>query len=302
MKKFISLFSAICMLFALAGCHRVGTAEKSGSESDTTASSAAQTESATSTYTGAQSENRPEAWAAAYPAIAQSLNEFYIIFNGNPSYYYFRNTVDLKDWVNTEFNLDGWYYYKGRIISSDGKWAIPENFPDLAVFETYTAEEYSGPVLSEEERTVEAGTVYASNSCTPFVLSGLRLDGDGSADKNNSELSLRDVRSDFSFGESIRFYIDGTNDFEGNENQLKNKLKVFCVPHRAAEDYKTMTAAQVSSVCAFENDYKDSSEIGSYNFENTVQADSGKGFVAGLYDILLYYEDTLAYYTVINIA
>ena len=129
----------------------------------------------------------------------------------------------------------------------------------------------------------------------------LEFDGDGSQEENGKSLALKGIRSDFKTGESIKFYINGSNALEGQENLLANKLRIFCLPHRDAKDYLIMSADNVAAISAFSDYYQDS-PFGGWNFENSVNNDDQNRFLPGIYDILFYYEDTLAYYVMINIA
>ncbi len=81
---------------------------------------------------------------------------------------------------------------------------------------------------------------------------------------------------------------------------LANKLRIFCLPHRDAKDYIIMSADNVAAISAFSDYYKDA-PYGGWNFENAVNNDEQNSFLPGTYDILFYYENTLAYYVMINI-
>ena len=300
MKKTICLL-CIMLTVLLCACGRVTYTGNSGivqtgvnvSETETT-----KKESPTVTD-GSELKNRPEIWAAKYPEMMAELNEFFIVRGEETSYYYYRTGSTFESWVNSELNIDKWYYHAGKIISNDGKWAI-DKAEELSPMSTYEAKEYSGPTLSAEQRNPKAGVVYAANSCTPFTLLGLRLDGDGSQDGNGKELALKGIRSDFKTGETIRFYINGANALDGSENLLANKLRIFCLPHRDAKDYVIMSADNVAAISAFSDYYQDA-PYGGWNFENAVNNDEQNNFLPGTYDILFYYENTLAYYVMINI-
>ena len=300
MKKSICLLCALLTLF-LCACGRVQYTGNSGiPQSGVTASQTETTKAESPTVTdGTALKNRPEIWAAKYPEMMTELNEFFVVRGEDTAYYYYRTDSTFESWVNSELNIDKWYYHAGKIISADGKWAI-EKSEELSPMSTYEAEAYSGPTLTAEQRNPKPGVVYAVNSCTPFTLLGLRLDGDGSQEGNGQALALKGIRSSFKSGEKIQFYINGANALDGAENILANKLRIFCLPHRDAKDYIIMNADSVAAVSAFSDYYKDA-PYGGWNFENSVSNDEQNRFPAGLYDILFYYEDTLAYYVMINV-
>lgn len=299
MKKTTALLFIFILVFVATSCRKIESAEVTNVSISTTETSLTGTSQGNDNVI--EGANRPESWAAAYPFMADALSEFYIASDGNVNYYFYRNSEDLRYWVNTEFNIDGWYYYNGRIISADGKTAIEENYEPLSPFVTYKAEAYSGPLPSAEETEKATGTVFALNSCTPYALSGIRLDGDVNTQENRNSLSLTDVRTSFSLDENIMFYLDGENALDGLENKLSNKLMIYCVPSRDAEQYKNMTSDEMSAICAFENSYTDAAQLGSFNFSNSVKAGNDKGCGSGLYDIVFMYENTAAYYITIEI-
>ena len=300
MKKSICLLCIMLTVF-LCACGRVTYTGNSGVPQSGVNTSETQTtkKESPTVNDGNELRNRPEIWAAKYPEMMTELNEFFIARGDDTVFYYYKTGSTFESWVNSELNIDKWYYHAGKIISNDGKWAI-DRAEELSPMSTYEAKEYSGPTLSAEQRNPKPGVVYAANSCTPFTLLGLRLDGDGSQEGNGKELALKGIRSDFKTGESIKFYINGSNAFDGPENVLANKLRIFCLPHRDAKDYIIMSADNVAAISAFSDYYKDA-PYGGWNFENAVNNDEQNSFLPGTYDILFYYENTLAYYLMINI-
>ena len=172
MKKAISLLFVFAIILTTTSCRKIESAE-SVKTSESTAEKTV-TQSGADYNNSVEGANRPESWAVKCPYMAKSLNEFYIVCDGIANYYFYRNTYDLKDWINTEFNIDGWYLYYGRIISADGKNALEENCEPLSPFVTYNAVPYDGPLPSSDESTTVTGTVFALNSCTPYALNGIR--------------------------------------------------------------------------------------------------------------------------------
>ena len=298
MKKMTAL---ICILLSLSLC-ACGRVEFTGEPM--THSAAASTEPTTAekpvVVDGATLKNRPEIWAAKYPDMAAELNEFFIVSGETTSFYYYRTGSDLEAWLNSELNIDKWYYYGGRVISNDGKWALPLRYEALSPMVTYAAEPYEGQTVDAQQRVPSSGTVYALNSATPFTLTGLRLDGGISQEGNGRQLALKGIRDSFQIGEPIRFYIDGSNAREGEENLLANKLMIYCLPHRDSKDYLIMSADNIASSAAFSDKYKEAA-YGGFNFENSVMNDESGSFPAGAYDIVFCYENTPAYYIIINI-
>lgn len=148
----------------------------------------------------------PEDWAKRYGIV---LKQFSIVTGDKTYEYKFRDSGLLNEWIYSEFNTDGWYSVGKNIISSDGKWCVSEYEP-LANGNVYKATAYSGKTHSEEEREEYVkGVVYQVKSCTLYRLVGLRLDGDKALfDQNNKPPTLHDVRYVFEVGETISVYAD----------------------------------------------------------------------------------------------
>ena len=139
MKKLLAILTALSIVLAFSAC---GKKDKTTSEPEEPSSS----ETTSENLSGVINTNSQEAWETKYPGINVCPFSIHYAEYETGEYeeqYYFANGGDLRDWVNTPFNLTGWFVYDGMIISADGQYAIKNSAPlsENAVYEAEKLEE-----------------------------------------------------------------------------------------------------------------------------------------------------------------
>ena len=163
------------------------------------------------------------------------------------------------------------------------------------------AESESAPAQGDETLPSSAagdnytlGTLVTVNGETPFVINGLRLDGNRSAGENNGRpYATEGIRSGFFLDERISFYIDTPYSNPDSED-----AKVLCLPHRSFDKYENIPFDELAEEAAFCETFtgQESEEISC--FDPYVFSEE---FGEGDYDILFTYQDKIVYYIVINL-
>ena len=233
--------------------------------------------------------NTAEYWSFAYPGL--DINRFSVKFISDGETektvdYYFCNAGLLCDWVNTEFNVDGWFYKDSdEIVSADGYYVIKTNDAITADC-SYKAEKRYSPV----ENPHKTGLVHTLNSGSEFRLYGIMLRGLFSDPDANAVYSLHDVENEFEPGEAVDIYIDGLY----NEN-AQGKLAIVCIPHSDDTDFASLNSAIM----------EDPSCIFSTNDVDPEATPACVGLTLpdeseGLYDILFIVGNSVDYYVTIE--
>ena len=136
------------------------------------------------------------------------------------------------------------------------------------------------------------GTLVTVNGETPFVINGLRLDGNRSASENNGRpYAVQDIRSGFFLDERIAFYIDTPYSNPDSED-----AKVLCLPHRPAEKYEGVSFEELAENAAFCETFtgQESDEYSCFD-PYVFSEDFGEGY----YDVLFTYRGEIVYLLVI---
>ncbi len=237
--------------------------------------------------------NTAEYWAYKYPdSEIKSFKVNFLEHEGGDyteEYFYIRGG-SLKNWVNTDFNLSGWYAFNDKIIIADGTYCIDD--PDvLSKGCVYDAKPFDS---SDIGIPANVGNVCTLNSASPFNLKALMLKGNLQYNER-TEYSLHDLRYGFWFGEEISLYING----EYAENADKN-LKIYILPHGLLSAFATMTEEELgsSSVAKF----KDIKLYDSANYEVSCTAKvEQKKNPEGLYDLVFACGGKIDYYMTLEI-
>ena len=138
------------------------------------------------------------------------------------------------------------------------------------------------------------GSLVTVNGETPFILNGLRLDGNRSASENNGkDYATEGIRSGFFLDERIAFYLDTDYSNEDSED-----VKVICVPHRPFAEYEELNYEELTEQAAFIETFYGQEDTDISCFDPYVFSED---FGDGDYDVLFTYQGDIAYYTVINL-
>lgn len=230
-------------------------------------------------------------WADKY---GLNVCPFYISINGEETKYFFRNGGELKNWVYTEDNTDGWYWYNGMVISKDGKHAVGPEFEYFSSFCTYEALPYDGPVLTEEEQNaVKEGVLYVINSYTPINTNwGIALLGEGDEDV---ETSCTDIRSSFAAGENIRLYTSLSQTDE------PMTAEIYVLPHQDGRTFTEEMTVELKQTAVtgtiFAGPVTSEEPAAILCISDRAPAESEDG----RFDIILTYDDMIVCWTVISI-
>lgn len=220
--------------------------------------------------------------------------------------YYFRNGGSLVEWLRTEMNTDGWYFYQDMIISKDGKWAIPQEEYDssFSSFCEYVAVPYDGPTLSEEEQAiVMPSTLYALHSWTPFFAwsyNGIFVESDYRHEDVDMVFGKDGLDSDFHTDSDIFIYI-GERDSDEKE-LLDGHAQCFIIPHKDIKEYNGFIDAEeeVNALCVADYNCKGDDDVTDYD-SFVYQLSIGEDY-HGDVDVIFTYEGVIAYYFVGTIA
>lgn len=233
---------------------------------------------------------------------------FYINCNGVETKYYFRNGGEFVEWLRTENNTDGWYFYENNVISADGKWAISNWEDAFSSFCSYEAIPYSGPTLSEEERTVIVpGTLYALHSWTPFDLWGYYYHpyiecGDSTSEEKT--FALDNCCCQFTPGSEIRIFMESRSNDE--KEFLENHTTVYIMPHADITVYNGVMDDAAKEMVIASGDYiVKSSEDAVDNeepiFTLTLPETYQDAPLSGDVDVIFAFDDVITYYYVATI-
>ncbi len=149
------------------------------------------------------------------------------------------------------------------------------------------------PTYSVEDNYT-LGTLVTVNGETPFVINGLRLDGNRSATENNGKpYATEGIRSGFFLDERIGFYIDTPYSNPDSED-----AKVLCLPHRPFDNYKNIPFDELAEEAAFCETFTGQEEPDFPCFDPYVFSEE---FGEGDYDVLFTYQGEIVYYIVINL-
>ena len=135
MKKLLAVLTALTLVLTLASCGKKETAENVNDIAATNENLA-----------GVININTQEAWQEKFPdAKIFSFTVHYAEYETGEyeELYFCADGGNLSDWVNTPFNLTGWFVYDGMIVSADGQYAIknPAPLSENAVYEAEKLEE-----------------------------------------------------------------------------------------------------------------------------------------------------------------
>jgi len=182
------------------------------------------------------------------------------------------------------------------LAACGGKVQPEETEPASSEAEITAASETETVTLpsSAAEDNYTLGTLVTVNGETPFVINGLRLDGNRSAGENNGRpYATEGIRSGFFLDERISFYIDTPYSNPDSED-----AKVLCLPHRSFNKYENIPFDELAEEAAFCETFtgQESEEISC--FDPYVFSEE---FGEGDYDVLFTYQGGIVYYIVINL-
>lgn len=237
--------------------------------------------------------NTKNYWESKYPE--SDIKSFKVKFleheeKDHTEEYFFIKNGSLKDWVNSDFNLGGWYFFNDKIIISDGAYCIdsPES---LSKGVTYEAEPFDS---SDIGIPANVGNICTVNSASRLNLKSVMLKGNLQYNER-TEYSLHDLRYGFWFGEEISLYING----KVSGGSAKN-VKIYILPHGLNSAFNTMTEEELnaSSIAKF----KDIKLYDSANYEVSCKtAVSQKKNPEGLYDLVFAVDGKIDYYMTLEI-
>lgn len=126
MKKITAILTAFSLLLALAACGE----KKQTNESETQAEKESETvtEAASADgFAGVININTKEAWQAKFPD--KEIGEFVVHYaeyetGEYEELYFYASDQSLEEWVDTPFNLTGWFVSEGLIVSADGNYVL----------------------------------------------------------------------------------------------------------------------------------------------------------------------------------
>lgn len=292
-KKLISLLLCLILALSLAACGK-----KAEETADEPSSEDVVTEAEESTEE-AETTEAPEGTVkdAYYYADLYDTNvcSFSIIVDGAEHKYYFRNGGHLENWVFTEDNTDGWYYYNGLVISKDGKYAIGPDTDSFSSFCDYTANPYAGDTLTEEQQAEKKpGFLYVLNSYTPVSTNwGIFLSNDAD---NYDGLTCLDIDSDFSKGDAIHLFARLDLDSEDLSNGT-----VYVFPHQDTAAYTGEMTDELKSAAVFSANIENNGSDEAVKSVITVSDEAVEASEDGAFDLVFTYDDIIVAYTLITI-
>lgn len=250
----------------------------------------------------------PEYWQGIF---GFNYCPFYV--SGGPKEYptfYFRDGGSFIQWLNTEMNTEGFYYYNDRVITKDGKYATEPEFDDsFSSCCEFVMTPYDGPTLSEEEQAeIKKGVVYALHSWTPLKFAswnGIAFDGK-EYPSEELECSLSGIRADFCDQEEIDVYMAGRMYLEEEEEYLDGHVKLYVFPHREIGEYNggVLTEEDIGKAM-YTCDYQlrknpDAGDTDEPIFSFSIPSElDGEAFYGDV-DVLFTYDNVIAYYVVVT--
>ena len=135
MKKLLAALTALTLILTLASCGKTEAPENS-----------VDSENTSENFAGVININTQEAWQEKFPdSKIFSFTVHYAQYETGEyeELYFCADGGNLSDWVDTPFNLTGWFVYDGMIVSPDGQYAIknPAPLSENAVYEAERLEE-----------------------------------------------------------------------------------------------------------------------------------------------------------------
>ena len=120
MKKFTAVLMVLSLLLAFAACGKT-------EQTDTPDEGETVTDTADGGYAGVININTKEAWQEKFPD--KEIGEFYVHYaeyetGEYEEIYFFAKDQSLEEWVDTPFNLSGWFESDGMIVSENGIYVI----------------------------------------------------------------------------------------------------------------------------------------------------------------------------------
>lgn len=304
MKKLLAILTALSIALAFSACGKKDKADQPADKKTSSSTEETTTEPTSENLSGVTNTNSQEAWESKYPGINVCPFSIHYAEYETGEYeeqYYFANGGDLRDWVNTPFNIGGWFVYEDMVVSADGNYAVKE-FESMSSFCTFEAVKLDNPIQKPAEKQ---GTVHVLNYSNDFTVYGLILAGNRQDYGENwsldsAEYSLRDLNKDFYLNEHISVYVNGRY-----YDEVKNKATVYCIPHTTESELASMTAVQLAEKEAFAgvegtaytletlDENKESAAVEDYIHPEKFQP--------GLYDIVIASGDTVCYYVTVNL-
>ncbi|MCR5523215.1 MAG: hypothetical protein K6F64_06215 [Clostridia bacterium] len=298
LKKITAVALSLIMLASLTACSIRTGDDLSDGEGGTTATTAAPTTTAIET-TGVIEpevfENTEEFWTGRYPSA--SFIRFTVKYtdeqdNEVSTEYFSDFGYNLCDWVNTEFNVDGWFALDGdTVVSADGEYKIDDSGL-VSEGKKFTAEKTNQTI----EKPMSLGAVHALNSCSGFKLYGLILNGDLHEKVDTDQYELHGLKYDYFFEENMDIYVDGLYDSE-----QQGKVDIYCVPHIEEAVLKTVTMEQILNACTFHCPSVNLANIDLEEDTPSCRGNISSSFNEGYYDLLFVYNDAIAYYVTFQV-
>ncbi|MCQ2973453.1 MAG: hypothetical protein MJ211_01435 [Bacteroidales bacterium] len=299
MKKRIIYLSLVSISMVFASCggnnNQNNVSEQNEEITETIEDNEVEAETTTQKPIQIDKTNKnPQYWRELYQC---NYNPFTIIVGDQEKNYEFRDGGQLKDWVYSELNTDGWYYYNDLVISKDGKWSVAD---DAFFFScSFTAEPYNGKTLPTEQQTdTLEGILYRVNSFLPLKLRGLKLNGNKTLQElNDKELAFTGIRNVFEEQETISFYVAGSQYIDIEPDA---KSYIYAFPHELGitklgvmtDDIKSKAVA-TSELSDIGVDGKDVADA-----EFTIPSENGSG--VGQFDLVFVYNDIITGFIIVH--
>ncbi|MCQ2973452.1 MAG: hypothetical protein MJ211_01430 [Bacteroidales bacterium] len=242
-----------------------------------------------------KTNNDPSYWANKY-GIGQCPFD---IKTTETKRFYARSPKDLRDWVYSEMNTDGWYIYNDLVISKDGKWAVGPDFESFSSFCTYEAKPYDGPSLSEEELAKGfEGVLYQVKSFIPLKITDVQLKGNRIDTLNNLEPSMYKIRNIFEEQEYISFYLSGK---QKCEEEPDAQSFVYAFPHELGIAKAGVLTDELKEKAVAKTEIQNLGRDGNNEepkAEFYIPSENGSG--VGQFDLVFVYNDLISHYITIH--
>lgn len=124
MKKIITVLAVLSLLLAFAACGK-------NEQADAPDGKETVTDTADGGFAGVININTKEAWQEKFPD--KEIGEFYVHYaeyetGEYEEIYFFAKDQSIEEWVNSPFNLSGWFEADGMIVSENGSYVLkPES-------------------------------------------------------------------------------------------------------------------------------------------------------------------------------
>lgn len=242
-----------------------------------------------------------EYWEAKYPG--ENICPFYIEIDGTEYPYFFMNCARIDEWVEQEFNWDGWHCFHGDasiIVNADETWRISEldTAMSFSSFCTFRTEKFDPNEEPEEFTYGEVITVKADN---PLALKGLKLVNDTLGEGLDADYAMEGVLSGFHLNDWIEIYFD--TDLDLNDEQYAGKTYVYLIRHRNLDRYADMDPELLSEYSWAGGFCFDVYGIGTEEWDAGMVGSSyvSGDVIPGDFDLLIYYEQELCYRMVMRL-